>query len=451
MNKIEIRDLSKCYKIFNKPQDRLKQSIVGDKKKYYKEFWALKNISLNVKKGETFGIVGKNGSGKSTLLQIIARTLSQTSGTVKSDGKIAALLELGSGFNPDFTGKENIYMNGTILGLSNNEIDDFYDEIVNFADIGDYINQPISTYSSGMVVRLAFAVQAIVPKDILIVDEALAVGDELFQKKCFNKIQEFKDSGGTILFVSHSGGTVIELCDRAMLLDSGECLLIGGSKDVVNTYQRLMYASGEKKNEIRNEIIQMQNTFTLSDNLKTSETMYKRDTDFYEELYDPNLKPKDTLRYETKYAEISDVKIVNSKDKIVNILKSGDMYLYKYKVKFYSDWNTVKFGMLIKTISGFELGGCATEEFKLFKKGSEYEVVFQFTPKLNIGTYFLNAGVSAITAESEEVYLDRLIDAAAFKIMECNKNMTAVVDFDITASIDPVNYPTINIRDNINK
>lgn len=451
MNKIEIRDLSKCYKIFNKPQDRLKQSIVGDKKKYYKEFWALKNISLNVKKGETFGIVGKNGSGKSTLLQIIARTLSQTSGTVKSDGKIAALLELGSGFNPDFTGKENIYMNGTILGLSNNEIDDFYDEIVNFADIGDYINQPISTYSSGMVVRLAFAVQAIVPKDILIVDEALAVGDELFQKKCFNKIQEFKDSGGTILFVSHSGGTVIELCDRAMLLDSGECLLIGGSKDVVNTYQRLMYTSGEKKNEIRNEIIQMQNTFTLSDNLKTSETTYKRDTDFYEELYDPNLKPKDTLRYETKYAEISDVKIVNSKDKIVNILKSGDMYLYKYKVKFYSDWNTVKFGMLIKTISGFELGGCATEEFKLFKKGSEYEVVFQFTPKLNIGTYFLNAGVSAITAESEEVYLDRLIDAAAFKIMECNKNMTAVVDFDITASIDPVNYPTINIRDNINK
>jgi len=430
---VSVNEVSKCFEIYKQPQDRLKQTLFRGYKQFYKEFWALKDISLEVYKGEVFGIVGRNGSGKSTLLQIIAGTLSPSSGSVKTNGRVAALLELGSGFNYDFTGRENIYLNGTILGLTKKEVDQYFDEIVSFADIGDFIDQPVSTYSSGMVVRLAFAVQAVIPKDILIVDEALAVGDELFQKKCFNKILEFKEQGGTILFVSHSGGTVIELCDRALLLDAGEPLLIGKSKKVVNTYQRLMYAPREKRNELRQDIL----------NSSTEDSTYvdkvaagsKKDVDS-SSYYDPHLVPKETIRYERNGAMISDVRIVNTEDQVVNILAPDETYFYKYKVLFEENVQNVSFGMLIKTSTNFDLGGYRTSkpnQGEEFAKGDTCEVSFAFKPKLNSGIYFMNAGVLG-QRNGEEVYFDRIIDAAAFKIIEKRDYVTAIFDFDINAN-----------------
>ena len=200
---IRIEQAGKCYHMYDKPQDRLKQALLRWNRTYFREFWAVRGVSLEMQRGEAVGIVGRNGSGKSTLLQMIAGTLAPTEGRVQVAGRIAALLELGSGFNPEFTGRENVYLNGTILGLSTREIDERFDAIAGFADIGTFIDQPVKTYSSGMMVRLAFAVQVQVSPDILIVDEALAVGDALFQKRCFQRLEELRSQGVTLLFVSH--------------------------------------------------------------------------------------------------------------------------------------------------------------------------------------------------------------------------------------------------------
>lgn len=240
---IKIEDLSKCYQIYAQPRDRLKQfvlprlqSVTGSSiKKYYKEFWALKNVSFEVKRGETLGIVGRNGSGKSTLLQMICGTLNSTSGNIQTQGRIAALLELGAGFNPEFSGRENIYMNGAVLGLNKEEIDKRFDLITDFADIGEFIEQPVKTYSSGMYVRLAFAVIAHVDADILVIDEALAVGDAVFTQKCMRFLRKFKERG-TLIFVSHDMGSILNLCERAVWLHKGELRDSGASKDVAEAY-----------------------------------------------------------------------------------------------------------------------------------------------------------------------------------------------------------------------
>ncbi|MDX8377458.1 MAG: ABC transporter ATP-binding protein, partial [Mariprofundales bacterium] len=208
---IRVQNICKYYQIYSNPQDRLKQSLWRGRKQFYREFKALDDVSFEVKKGETVGIIGRNGSGKSTLLQIICGTLAPTSGDVEVNGRVAALLELGSGFNPEFTGRENVYMNATILGLSKKEIDARFDDIVAFADIGEFIEQPVKTYSSGMMMRLAFAVAINVKPDVLIIDEALSVGDVAFQRKCFGKIEEIRDAGATIMFVSHSEGSIVNL------------------------------------------------------------------------------------------------------------------------------------------------------------------------------------------------------------------------------------------------
>jgi lipopolysaccharide transport system ATP-binding protein len=251
---IRVHNLSKCYEIYDRPHDRLKQwfypalhRLIGKNpsKQYYREFWALRDVSFEVKKGETIGIIGLNGSGKSTLLQLICGILSPTSGTVESKGRIAALLELGSGFNPEFTGRENVYLNGTVLGLSTKEIDAKFDDIAKFADIGEFINQPVKQYSSGMYVRLAFAVMANVDADILVIDEALAVGDMLFSQKCMRFLRKFKNDG-TVLFVSHNSGAVVSLCDRAVWLDRGEVQAIGPAKHVAERYLAKRYQSTVK-------------------------------------------------------------------------------------------------------------------------------------------------------------------------------------------------------------
>jgi lipopolysaccharide transport system ATP-binding protein len=226
---IRVSNLSKCYQIYDTPRDRLKQFIAPwvqrvvkhTPKPYFSEFWALRDVSFNIKRGETVGIIGRNGSGKSTLLQLICGTLTPTSGRVETNGRIAALLELGSGFNPEFTGRENVYMNGRILGLSQEEINDCFDDIAAFADIGEFIEQPVKTYSSGMFVRLAFAVQAHIDAQIVIVDEALAVGDVFFRQKCYARLNKLRESGTAILLVSHAMGDIEQFCEYAILLEIG--------------------------------------------------------------------------------------------------------------------------------------------------------------------------------------------------------------------------------------
>lgn len=246
MNDIAIRvsNLSKCYQIYDQPRDRLKQfvlprlqGIVGQPpKKYFREFWALKDVSFEVKKGETVGIIGRNGSGKSTLLQMIAGTLNPTCGSITTNGRIAALLELGAGFNPEFSGRENVYLNAALFGLSPKEINDRYIKILHFADIGDFIDQPIKTYSSGMVVRLAFAVSVFIEPDILVVDEALAVGDAAFQLKCFDRLKQLTDSGTTLLFVSHDISMVKNYCEDVIYLQKGEIRAVGTAAEMAELY-----------------------------------------------------------------------------------------------------------------------------------------------------------------------------------------------------------------------
>ncbi|MDF0674671.1 MAG: ABC transporter ATP-binding protein [Nitrospira sp.] len=241
---IRVQNLSKCYHIYDKPHDRLKQSIYPylqrlagkQPKQYFREFWALKNVSFEIKKGETVGIIGRNGSGKSTLLQLICGTLSATSGTIETEGRIAALLELGSGFNPEFTGRENVYMNAAVLGLSKKETDARFDQIAAFADIGEFIEQPVKTYSSGMFVRLAFSVQVSIDPEILVVDEALAVGDAYFVHRCMLRLHELKAQGVTIIFVSHASQTVAQLCDRAIWIGEGQIRRDGPAPSVVEEY-----------------------------------------------------------------------------------------------------------------------------------------------------------------------------------------------------------------------
>lgn len=251
---IKVENLSKCYHLYAQPRDRLKQLVLPrlyrmlgqPPKQYFREFWALRKVSFTIRKAETVGIVGLNGSGKSTLLKLICGVLNETSGQIERQGRIAALLELGTGFNPEFTGRENIYLNAAIFGLSKNEIDAKYDAIVSFADIGEFIDQPVKRYSSGMYVRLAFAVVANVDADILVIDEALAVGDALFTQKCMRFLRDFKIRG-TILFVSHNSGAVVNLCDRAIWLEKGDVQAIGTAKDVCEQYLAKRYQSKHEK------------------------------------------------------------------------------------------------------------------------------------------------------------------------------------------------------------
>jgi len=237
---ISLRGVSKCFKRYDRPVDRLKELLIPGKSRA-QEFWALRDIDLDVPKGQTLGIVGRNGSGKSTLLQIIAGTLTPTTGTVQVNGRVSALLELGSGFNPEFTGRQNVFFNGQLLGLTKGEVEERFDEIAAFADIGDFIDQPVKTYSSGMFVRLAFAVAVHVDPEVLIVDEALSVGDGIFVHRCMLKVQDFRDNGGTILFVSHDVGSVTRLCSHCVWLRSGYLHSIGTSRDISRAYQAWIY------------------------------------------------------------------------------------------------------------------------------------------------------------------------------------------------------------------
>lgn len=453
---IRVENLSKCYQIFDKPRDRLKQMILPrlagmmgkTGRPHYREFWALKDVSFSVGRGEAVGIVGRNGSGKSTLLQIICGTLAPTDGSVACSGRIAALLELGSGFNPEFTGRENVYLNGALFGASREEIDERFDRIAAFADIGSFIDQLVKTYSSGMAVRLAFAVAIHVDPEILVVDEALAVGDEMFQRKCFSRIEAIRSSGTTILFVSHSGAQVIELCDRALLLDGGRRLLVGQPKHVVGSYQKLLYAPVSKREGLLKGILeedqdQLHATVLESGSDNGSQTHAEAWQRGIPDSFDPLLSPTSTIAYESRGALIENPVILSADGKMVNNLTGGKTYLYRYRVRFTSLCTKVRFGMLIKTVSGVELGGGDSAPhlgtgLPLVKAGSVFEVSFEFNCRLNAGVYFVNAGVSG-DSDGARVFLHRLVDAVMFRVKyEEASFSTAIVDFSCAPNIKRV-------------
>lgn len=450
---IRVSKLGKCFQIYNTPHDRLRQFVAPrlqrlagqTPRQYFREFWALNDVSFEIRKGETVGIIGRNGSGKSTLLQIICGTLSPTVGMVETNGRIAALLELGSGFNPEFTGRENVYMNAAVLGLRREEVDARFNDIAAFADIGQFIEQPVKTYSSGMMVRLAFAVAINVDPEILIVDEALSVGDELFQRKCFSRIETIRDRGATILFVSHSGSAIVELCDRAILMDAGEKLTIGAPKQIVGRYQKLLYAPADKQEEIRSHIRQANMLDTASINAVET-TAHEQPaplahTQEPQASYDPQLKPSSTIEYESHGAYIESPAILTLAGEQVNNLVRGGTYRYVYNVRFIKRADKVRFGMLVKTTSGVELGGGATassprDSLSCVEAGSTYQVEFRFRCVLNPGVYFLNAGLVG-EINGSETYLHRLIDIAMFRVLPDAGNLSSgIVDFGCEPEIE---------------
>jgi lipopolysaccharide transport system ATP-binding protein len=314
---IQTRGLSKSYAIFERPEDRLKQMLVRGRKKFYREFWALRDVSFEVRRAQTLGIVGRNGSGKSTLLQIICGTLTPTSGEIEVKGRIAALLELGAGFSPEFTGRENVYLNGAIIGLCREEIDERFDRIAAFAGIDDFIDQPLKTYSSGMYARLAFAVAINLDPDILVVDEALSVGDEAFQRKCFARIGEIKERGGTVLFVSHSASAVVELCDWAMLIDRGEVLVTDAPKKVIGYYHRLIFAPPERQEHVRRMLLEGRGDELMDQSLGGGNQEMPGDD---VSSFDPHLRSESTIAYESRGAIIQDVHIATEFGRRVNVL-----------------------------------------------------------------------------------------------------------------------------------
>ncbi|WP_254426685.1 ABC transporter ATP-binding protein [Rhodanobacter sp. C06] len=455
---IRIEGLSKSFPIYDQPMHRLYQMLSPRKHKqrWYRQFQALNGIDLSVRKGETLGVVGRNGSGKSTLLQVICGTLTPSAGEVQVNGRIAALLELGAGFNPEFTGRENVFLYGTVLGLTRQQVQERFDEIAAFADIGEFIEQPVKNYSSGMYVRLAFAVAINVTPDILVVDEALSVGDEAFQRKCFARINRIRDDGATVLFVSHSAGIVTQLCDRAVLLERGELLSNGSPKFVVSRYHKMLYAPLDRLEAIR-EAIRMEKEGSdrpVSATLPSLSATDREDAKLVSDAgrtstassgsasrgwYDDGLVPKSTVRYDTRGARIAAPHIETPDGRKVNVLHAGDEYVYVFQVHFQESVGGVRFGMLIKTLTGLELGGAASslpqDSLALVEAGRTVEARFRFRCLLDGGTYFCNAGVLARIAE-EETYIDRLIDAAMFRVMPQPERLaTGYVDFCVSPDI----------------
>jgi lipopolysaccharide transport system ATP-binding protein len=416
---IRVENLSKRYQVFRKPSDRLKQMAAFGRSRAGTEFWALQNVSFELKRGESLGIVGRNGSGKSTLLQLICGTLAPTSGTVETNGRVAALLELGSGFNPEFSGRENVFMNAAISGLSNEQVKDSFDDIVAFADIGAFIDQAVKTYSSGMVVRLAFAVQSALEPEILIVDEALAVGDEKFQRKCFARLDDLKSKGTSILFVSHSGPQVVELCDRALLLDDGRRITCGPPAGVIRMYQRLIYAPDTDRagliaafsqddavggHEAMNEY-----PVTATSEIRVSETS--------SDYFDDGLIPASTVAYPVRGAEITDFEIVGEDGRRVNVLSPLKNYRVVMSGRFIESFSGIYFGIHIRSITGAVISGQRHPEEGKFittaTAGSRFSVEFGFNMALLPDSYFIGGGVWSATEPS---CAHRILDALMFRV-----------------------------------
>jgi homopolymeric O-antigen transport system ATP-binding protein len=461
---ITVENVAKHYVMFARPEDRLKQMVVPrlerligrQPRRYFQDFAAVDDISFSVRRGETVGIIGRNGSGKSTMLQMICGTLQPTAGKITVNGRIAALLELGAGFNPEFTGRENVYLNAAILGLTRAETDARFDAIAGFADIGIFIDQPVKTYSSGMYVRLAFAVAINVEPDILVVDEALAVGDEAFQRKCFARIEQIRDRGATILFVSHGAQTIVQLCDRALLFDRGEMILDGRPKTVVNQYQRFINLSGEEAEPVREEIRAMDgwaarppaveaeaaaegDPADAATRLSTPAETQAQAPEDDDSWYDPNLKSDSRVDYESKGARIRDVRITTLDGRQVNVLRSGKTYILEYSVDIAETAADFVCGLAIKTVNGVELGGTGTHLTSMTEEevspGIVLKASFRFNCILRPGVYFVNSGVGSVRSGTHISH--RILDAISFRVMEDEKlRFSSIVDFGIEPHIE---------------
>lgn len=395
---IRLSNVSKCFKRYAHPVDRLKE-IVLPKKARSEEFWALKDIDLEIHKGQTLGIIGQNGSGKSTLLQIIAGTLTPTSGKVEVNGRISALLELGSGFNLEFTGRQNVFFNGRLLGLTQAELEQKFEAIASFADIGDFIDQPVKTYSSGMFVRLAFAVAVNVEPEILIVDEALAVGDILFQRKCFNKIEEMANSGVTILFVSHDLNSILNLCDRAIVIDQHTMHFEGKPHATVLEYTSMM-AQREATNAI------------------SEQRQFRHETSHKPAAATLNVAES---RIGIGGAEIIAVDVLDAMGKPAQTVKCGEKIKICSTLYFHQDIERPISGFKIKTINGIAVVGNSTfgsqKSFPAIAAGTTLTVEFSWCCQLTPGNYSLSVGISEMREDQRIVALDRRRDTLALTVI----------------------------------
>ena len=426
---IAIRNLSKVYRIYERPQDRLWQMFEPGARKLYQEFPAVRGVDFEIRQGETVGIVGRNGSGKSTLLRMICGTLEPTLGEVATHQHVAPLLSLGAGFNREFTGRENVWVNGAIAGMSRREILERLPSIMAFADIGEFFDRPVKLYSAGMYSRLAFALAVNSNPEILVVDEVLAVGDEAFNRKCFARIEEIKRSGSTILFVSHVAERVVQLCDRAILMDAGECIYDGEPKDVIARYKQLVHAPPANVAKIRGDIVAA-NEPAVSESDSPALTL-----DIDAGYLDENLTTKSRVELAGRGTKIVNARVMDSQGEPVNNLRAGEIYTYGYEVEFRESAHSVRFGMMVKPVTGMELGGQVSHpegtSLPHVAAGSRVWVRFQFRAALSSGAYFLNAGVLG-EVEGAERYLHRILDATMFRVLpEPPGRVTGRVDLSI--------------------
>ncbi len=429
---IRVDDVSKLYKLYDKPSDRLKESLGLTRKKLYKEHYALHNVSFDVKRGETVGIIGTNGSGKSTILKIITGVLNPSGGHVEIDGRISALLELGAGFNMEYTGIENIYLNGTMIGFSREEIDAKMQDILDFADIGDFVHQPVKTYSSGMFVRLAFAVAINIDPEILIVDEALSVGDVFFQAKCYKKFEDFKKMGKTILFVSHDLGSISKYCDRVVLLNRGKKLAEGTPKEMVSMYKRIM-VNQDKAEEIAAHQMDM-SSLEEDDEKEIKEAACEGQ---WKNHY--NLNP-DVDEYGNGAAEIEDFAIIDENGNYTNAIVKGTRFRLKSKVKFKQDIHDPIFTYTFKNIQGVAITGTNTmyekKDVPLAKEGETYVATFEQDMFLQGGEYLLSMSCTGYRDGEFQVY-HRLYDVCNVTVVS-DKNTVGFYDMNSVTTVEKI-------------
>ena len=424
---IEIDNLGKDYKMFDKKMDRLVETIIPIAKRHH-TFKAMEDFNLKVKKGEVLGILGKNGAGKSTLLKMITGVVTPTNGSIKVNGKISSLLELGTAFNMELTGIENIYQHGQVMGLTNEQIKEVKQDIIDFADIGEHLYQPVKTYSSGMFARLAFACAINVNPDILIVDEVLSVGDIAFQLKCFKKFEQFKEKGKTILFVTHNVTDIIRNCTRAIIIDEGKKIFDGQVKEAVERYKKIIVKLDKKEEKNLEEIIQKEDEVEKIKEVKEN-TNWK---DYLE--VNPNL-----IQYGNESAEIIDFGIFDEEGNIITSIENDKEVILKSKVKFNKDVNDPIFTMTVKDFKGLDITGTNTVQQKIatgkFKKGDT--AIAEFKQKLSLAPnkYTLSFSCTKFNANGELEVLDRKYDALLVEITS-TKDCVGLfrLDSDITIS-----------------
>ena len=416
---IRVEDVCKVYKLYDKPSDRLKDALGLVRKNHFKEHHALKHVSFEVKKGETIGIIGTNGSGKSTILKIITGVLSPTSGEVEIDGRISALLELGAGFNMEYTGIENVYLNGMMMGFSREEMDARLDDILKFADIGDFVHQPCKTYSSGMFVRLAFAVAINIDPEILIVDEALSVGDVFFQAKCYKKFEDFKKMGKTILFVSHDLGSISKYCDRVVLLDKGVKRQEGNPKEIVNLYKKVLVGLDDSEEEKPE---------------KDRKKAVKRKEPGWNRTFETN---PNVLEYGNGKASITDFILADETGTVSNTIEKGSNFEIKMKVRFHETVQEPIFAYSIKNLQGTEITGTNTlfekSDISSKKEGQVCEITFSQEMNLQGGEYLLSLGCTGYVNGEFEVF-HRLYDVCGITVVS-TKNTVGFYDMNSRVSV----------------